>query len=267
MDMSAVYSWLPNERPKATQAIQEASELLEKNKGIIRKLGLQLLQVLGDDHKINGRYQAAEETYLSLLSRYQTTPVDADLQLMFAYDALGWVQMRLGDLEKAEVNLRRALQMAVASYGARSSLTLRSKVTLAEVLSKLGRSEEAEVLCAQLVDQLNQNHISGVSLPKDSISQLNALAQIFKTRGDHKGAKDAYAVVVEDRRKIFGNEHPMTLWAAAQLAASQRAAGEILEAQDAFIKLLPLQEKVLGSEHPDLKETRRHLQELETITG
>jgi tetratricopeptide (TPR) repeat protein len=262
MDLSVLYSWLPDQRPKASQLIHEAYHVLIYESSAPREIAIQLLQALGDDHKINGRYEKAGTAYLQLLDTYQSSPPDTDPQLIFVYDALGWVQMRLGQLDKAEKSLRSALEMAVEFYGARSPFTLRSKVTLAEVLSKLGQAEEAESLCTQLTEQLEQHHLNGVPLPKDSISQLNTLALIYKARGDHLRTKEAFAVVVEDRRKIFGGEHPMTLWATAQMALAQRAAGELDAAREVFAILLPLQEKILGSEHPDVKESKNQLEEI-----
>jgi hypothetical protein len=95
--------------------------------------------------------------------------------------------MRRGQLELARTHLRKALNIAAEHYGSRSPLTLRSKVTLAEALGKLGRHDETEAICASLKEQLRQYHENRLALPKDSISQLNNLAAIYMQGGGGGG--------------------------------------------------------------------------------
>jgi tetratricopeptide (TPR) repeat protein len=263
VDLSLIYGWVPGQRLQATHLIQEAYEIFTAASYPLTSMTIELMQALGDDHKVNGRYVAAKGVFKQLLSIASEQSVLSRPQFIFTYDALGWVEMRLDQLDEAEKNLRTALDMVVSTYGTGSPLTLRSKVTLAEVLSKLGRSDEAETFCEQLVEQLRQHYVNGRALPKDSVSQLVTLALVYKARGDYNGAKKAFAVVVDDRRKVFGQEHPMTLNANFQMAMVQFAAGENDEACELFSTLLPLQVKVLGIEHPDVKETKRYLGELE----
>jgi tetratricopeptide (TPR) repeat protein len=263
MNMSFIYGWLPGQRPKATQLIQEAYDLFIAAGIPLDSLAIELIQALGDDHKVNGRYDAAKLVFKQLLQMASQQNEPSHPQFIFTYDALGWVEMRLGQLDEAERALRTALDMVVSTHGTKSPLALRSKVTLAEVLSKLGRLDEAELFCEQLVEQLHQHRTNGTALPKDSVSQLVTLALVYKARGDYGSAKDAFAVVVDERRKLFGIEHPMTLAATFQMAIVQFAVGEVGEAGHLFSTLLPLQMKVLGIEHPDVKETKRYLGELE----
>jgi tetratricopeptide (TPR) repeat protein len=263
INLSFIHGWMPGQRPKATQLIKEAYDVFIEADLPLTSMTIELMQALGDDHKINGRYDAAKAVFKELLGLASEQSVLSRPQFIFTYDALGWVEMRLGQLDEAEQDLRTALDMVISTYGTRSPFTLRSKVTLAEVLSKVGRMDEAEALCAQLVEQLRQHRANGTALPKDSVSQLVTLALVYKSRADYKSAKDAFAVVVEDRRKVFGNEHPMTLAATFQMAMVQSAAGEVNEAGVVFSALLPLQIRALGTEHPDVKDTNRYLKALE----
>jgi len=179
---------------------------------------------------------------------------------MFALDSLGWVNMRLGALEVAEAHLQDAKDLAAQIYGNHSPMTLRSKVTLAEVLSKRGRHDEAEALCAELKRQLHQHRHDGVPLPKDSISQLSTLAAILMQEEKFREAKETYQVVVDDRRRMFGDTHGMTLWAEMQLGIATVKAGDEDSAKIILRNLLPRQEKALGEDHPNVKEVKRMLE-------
>jgi Flp pilus assembly protein TadD len=112
------------------------------------------------------------------------------------------VNLRLGRLDDAAAQLSDALDLAKATYGNNSPLTLRPKVTFAEVLGKLGSMEEAGELLQELVAE---------RLPKDSVSWLNTLAAVYVQLGRVKEAEETYRKVVEDRRRVWGAEHPMTL--------------------------------------------------------
>jgi tetratricopeptide (TPR) repeat protein len=133
---------------------------------------------------------------------------------------------------------------------------------LAEVLNKLGRAEEAEVLCTELKAQVQQHRDNGTPLPKDSISQLNTLAAVYVQQKKFEEAIETYGAVVDDRKKIFGDAHPMTLWATMQLAIAKESEGSLEEALRMFEDLLPKQIKILGEVHPDVKESESRLQGL-----
>ncbi|KIN06748.1 hypothetical protein OIDMADRAFT_46679 [Oidiodendron maius Zn] len=132
-------------------------------------------------------------------------------------------------------------------------------MTLAEVLNKLNRGTEAEVLCAELISQVKEHRENGSALPKDSISQLNTLAAVFVQQGKWRDAIETYDAVVQDRKNMFGDEHPVTMWAMQQ-------AGENEQAKSLFEVLLPRQKKILGEEHPDIKESEEMLASLKTLT-
>jgi tetratricopeptide (TPR) repeat protein len=183
---------------------------------------------------------------------------------MFALDSLGWVCMRLNRLDESARNLEGALKIATANYGSLSTFTLRSKVTLAEVLNKLGRADEAEVLCTELKTQVQQNRDNGTPLPKDSISQLNTLAAVYVQQKKFDEAIETYGAIVDDRKKIFGDAHPMTLWATMQWAIAKESKGSLEEALRMFEDLLPKQIKILGETHPDVKEGKSRLQGLKS---
>ncbi|MER5584779.1 tetratricopeptide repeat protein [Streptomyces asoensis] len=65
--------------------------------------------------------------------------------------------------------------------------------------------------------------------------------------------------VVADQERLLGGEHPHTLTARANLAASYLHAGRIAEAAELLERVVADQERLLGSEHPSTLTARARL--------
>ena len=78
-------------------------------------------------------------------------------------------------------------------------------------------------------------------------------------RGKYEDAKKTFNAIVDDRRRLFGEEHGLTLWAEMQLGIAMDKAGDGEAARETFTNLIPRQEKVLGSDHPDVKDVKKRL--------
>jgi Tetratricopeptide repeat/NACHT domain len=271
LDVGEVYGWLPGARQESNLRFTEALDLVQRlgltssHEEDISDLVVMSFQAQADALKRGGKYEEAGELLTQLLEilKRQAADQGRDANIMFALDSLGWVCMRLGRLEEAATHLERALDLASIVYGSTSSMTVRSRMTLAEVLQKLGRSEEAEQLCQDLVDQLREHRLNGVHLPRDSVTQLNTLAGVYMAQKNFAGAVDTFEVVVEDRARMFGKDHPMTLWACMQLGLAREAGGEDRDSLTSlFEELVPRQEQVLGSDHPDVRTSKGVLEKL-----
>jgi len=262
MDLAELYGWLPNKTLDPLPLLRQASELASAPTD-----RAEVFQALADYYKRDGKYDIAQSHLEDLISEAKEHFITNDKRFAFAYDSLGWVCMRQNKLEEATLYLDQALAIAVSNYGSTSPYTLRSKVTLAEVLSKLGRADEAEVLCKDLKAQVDEYREIGVQLPKDSISQLNTLAAVYMQQGKFDDAIGTYKSVVEDRTKVFGDGHRMTLWATMQLGIAKQAGGLLNEAAELFEVLLPKQVAELGEDHPDVKESKTRLDTLRVPFG
>ena len=260
LDLSEVYSWLPKYQKQTLSLLQAALQISSQHSSPeAQELAVVAHQALADEYKRNGKYEDAQKLLGNLLHLAHDSIPPNDPKIMFALDSLGWVCMRLGQLEASETHLQKALDIATEHYGSRSPLTLRSKVTLAEVLGKLQRYDEAEVICASLIEQLRQYRENSVALPMDSISQLNTLAAIYMQRGNYDDAKETFRVIVDDRRRLFGEDNRLTLWAEMQWGIAMENAGDGEAARKTFERLITKQEKVLGSDHPDFKDIKKRL--------
>lgn len=255
LDLAEVYSWSIGYEKNVTSLLLEALEMSSQLPPP-ESLGHEVTarQALADEYKRNGKYEEAQKLLEDLLSLAKEYFPPNDSKVMFALDSLGWVCMRRGQLEPAATYLQQALDIAIYLYGSHSPMALRSKVTLAEVLGKLGRQEQAESLCNTLKEQLRQHNENGVPFPKDSISHLNVLAAIYMQENKYEEAKYIYKVVVEDRRKLFGEKHRLTLWAEMQYGISMDEGGDRGAARKLFEALIERQQSILGEDHPDVNE-------------
>ena len=263
LELGELYSWLPTQQSRVFGILEEAVLLADKLPAReVISLKVAAYQALADELKRNSEYEKAKNVLQTLLETASGALSAEDPAPMFALDSLGWVSMRCGQLKHAASYLQRALKIAASQFGSASPLTLRSKVTLAEVLGKLGQHEEAEKLCDSLQQQLAKHRESGVPLPKDSISQLNILATIYMQQEKYEQAQATYRVVVDDRRNLFGKDHRLTLWAEMQLGIAMLKGGDLAGAKEVLGGLLPRQAKVLGPQHRDVKDVRALLADI-----
>ncbi|RVX68689.1 hypothetical protein B0A52_07116 [Exophiala mesophila] len=277
LDLAEVCDWLPGLRARSGRLFQEAYNLAmdlnlsEATSPADVALGLATSQAFADSEKRAGKYAHARDILNKLLPEISAQAVasERDTMLMYALDGLGWVCMKLGRLDEAASHLKEALDIATKLHGSTSSLTLRSKVTQAEIMVELGRSDEAMGLCQQLIRQLEEwQQGEGIPIPSDSISHLNTLANVFMAEHKFAEAAQTFSAVVKNRSETFGIDHPITLWATMMLGlAMEKADADPREVMTLFNDLIPRQEKALGAQHPDVDTSRKALVRAQTIVA
>lgn len=268
IELAELYSWLPERgdrvAPQLREAIDISSQSMDGDK--CRDLITAARQALADGLKRNGRYADAQELLKGLIEDITRTSSDEHPALSFAYDSLGWVLSRQGNLEEANTFLQKALDASVKQFGSSSPHTLRSRLTLAEVLVKLGRNDEAQELYSFLENQLRKSDRDGgqitSDLPKDSVADLNILAGIYMQQGKYSEAKTTFRMVVDERKKMFGANSRLTLWAEMQYGLAANGEGNAEQAEVILSGLLPRQIDVLGLEHQDVKDVTKVLQDI-----
>lgn len=168
-----------------------------------------------------GASEQARELLETLLAQtielnriYMTMSGDGcEVEQCLTSDSLGWICMRLGLFEESAVHLEKAVQLATKIHGTTSHHTARSKLTLAVVLIKLSKRQEAEELCKQLMRALQQHYVNGIPLSQDSINQLNVLADVYTSQTKHADAVSTWEVAADDAAKALGTNHALTVWA------------------------------------------------------
>ncbi|KAJ7614774.1 P-loop containing nucleoside triphosphate hydrolase protein [Roridomyces roridus] len=76
-------------------------------------------------------------------------------------------------------------------------------------------------------------------------------ACIYYDGGNFEQAKGLCEMDLERQRELFGNDHPDTLFAMANLAATYWQLGQYQEAEGLGISVLQGRQKLLGNDHPD----------------
>lgn len=271
IELAELYSWLPGNEEQVSMKLTEAIDLFSQSTDPkCKDLLITAQQALADDLKRNGNYAEAQIVLQNLVKNALANVSDQHPALPFAYDSLGWVLSRQGRLLDAATYLRKALEIGSKHFGSKSPYTLRTRLTLAEVLAKLGQNEEADALCSALENQLVE-HTQGRDsqakhvIARDSVAHINILAGIYMHQGKYAKGRDTFQMVVDDRTLMFGADSRLTLWAEMQLGLATRKAGDAEKARAIFSKLLPRQFRVLGPNHQDVKDVNKALQELEEL--
>ena len=83
------------------------------------------------------------------------------------------------------------------------------------------------------------------------LSLLFGLARYDYERGDYSSAKELYQATEATSRRIRGDDHPDTLAAMGNVAATLGALGEHAAARDLQQQVLAGSRRVLGDDHPD----------------
>ncbi|KAJ7840938.1 putative kinesin [Mycena olivaceomarginata] len=114
-------------------------------------------------------------------------------------------------------------------------------------------------MSVRLTEDAYQGRIGLMSHIDSLIPDLAAIKSMFHTEyariyfdsGRFKEAEDLDAMVLEKRKQLLGADHPDTLQAMANLAATYRQLGRYKEAEPLESTVLEKQKQLLGADHPD----------------
>lgn len=177
-----------------------------------------------------------------------------NLQTLEVTDALGVIRWQQGRFSQAAKLHERAFEGFTKAKGVHDPDTLRAKGNIGRILSKNCEYDEAikvhSETAAGLKQQLGTSH-------QDTLSAMDDLAMSYLERSVHKAtagedlphAHRIILEVVELRKKTLGQEHPLTLWAIANLARVENARGHRSEAESLFRAGILVAERNLGPNH------------------
>jgi tetratricopeptide (TPR) repeat protein len=86
-----------------------------------------------------------------------------------------------------------------------------------------------------------------------------AIAFVLYDKGQYSDAERMFRVVLQERERVLGSEHPDALETRNDLEAALYYEGKYAEAEAEARTLLAIRGKVLGPEHPDTLRTRNNL--------
>jgi len=164
-----------------------------------------------------------------------------------ARTTIGRTYWRLGDLEKAEANARRAVELRREHLGEEHPDTLEATNNLAAVLVARGRLSEAEPLLRTTLEI--QRRVTG-SDDERTLTTMNNLGNTLQNQGRLAEAEPLYREVLEARRRVLGQEHTDTLSSLSNLATLVLEQRRLGEAERLMREVLEMSRRVLGAEHP-----------------
>lgn len=177
-----------------------------------------------------------------------------DLQTLEVADALGVTRWQQGRFSEAGKLHERAFEGFAKVKGLHDPDTLRAKGNIGRILTKNCDYDEAITLHSETVTGLKQQ--LGPS-HQDTLSAMDDLAMSYLERSinsatageDLPHAHRIILEVFELRKKRLGKDHPLTLWAIANLARVENAKRHRSEAESLFRAGILVAERNLGPTH------------------
>ena len=100
-----------------------------------------------------------------------------------------------------------------------------------------------------------------LGMHSESLATMHDLTLTYRKKRQLDKAESSFAVVIEGRKKVFGEEHQSTLETMHELACVYSEQNRLDEAYDLFLIVIETRQKVLGVEHEDTLKTREVLAE------
>jgi serine/threonine-protein kinase len=221
--------------------------------------------------------------------------VDSDLRAQpelqaVLRDALGRVYYSLGDYEKAQALLERALAEKRAQLGPLDVRVAQTMSALAVTYFDRERIDDGERMQRDALNIVSQRLGAGSLATAKSMTQLgrilrergqlddaeknlrqaitileqrgpadeslsvaeNFLASVLVLRNDLNGAEQLYRRMLARDSELLGEDHPLVLKNLASLAVVLEQRGDFGRARCAYTEALDAMRRVLGNQHPDL---------------
>ncbi|MGW4115296.1 FxSxx-COOH system tetratricopeptide repeat protein [Actinosynnema sp. NPDC004786] len=169
-----------------------------------------------------------------------------------------------GSYSRAEHELTAALEPQHKILGDDHPDTLRTRVTLASVLTTEGKFDAAE---AEFHTTLAiQTTLLGETHP-DTLDTRSRLAVALRARDRLDEAEAEFRAVLHHQVTILGAEHRQTLDTRNRLAHLMHLQGRVAEAEAEFRAVLAARETVLGRHHINTLDSRSELASLLHVRG
>jgi eukaryotic-like serine/threonine-protein kinase len=227
------------EAARATEEAETARRVTEFMTGLFR---------VSDPSEARGSTITAREVLDKGVERIDTELASQPLVQARLMQAMGDVYRGLGLLQKAEVLLRRNVELRRQLGAPHDAEGLKSLNSLGAVLSAEGKYSEAERCYREALEvrrvALGPDH-------PDTLKSLSNLNGLFYNQGRWSEAEAGFREVLSARERMLGSDHVLTLTAVSNLAATVQVQGRFGEAADLYRRSLEGLRRTVGADHPD----------------
>ncbi|MFT5407882.1 MAG: tetratricopeptide (TPR) repeat protein [Verrucomicrobiales bacterium] len=226
------------------ESIKIAEKKLEDDEEISANRRAKLQHTIAEVYQSLGSYNAA----ITIMEKYRDPYLEGggtdDEHMIGALsDLASYYSDSRRDVDAQELR-ERVLTSSRERLGSDHPETLTALHTLALSYQKSGRSEEARAMIEEALAK--SRTING---PEHG-STLSILFALYGYYNGQEGLEKSIELL-EIFNRVYGAEHPMSLYAMDRVANSLRGVGRVEESVTMCEELLGLRRKVIGSNHPD----------------
>jgi tetratricopeptide (TPR) repeat protein len=234
------------DRPGARAVLTRTLELCGATVGADGADAAALHNMLGIVGKFTGTFDAAAEHYARALEIYERLQA-APAIIATLHHNLGGLAHSRGDLETAERETRRALEMRTASHGPAHPDTAADRGQLGGILSELGRHEEAERELRRTAQDFAAAF--GPDHFEVAIAHTSLGAALHRV-GRLDEADAAYRQGLSARERTQGAEHPMLAPTLLNLSALCEERGDRDAARAFAVRAAAVLDGAVTADHP-----------------
>ena len=246
------------DRPGARAVLTTTLELCERTLGPDDPDAAGVHNMLGIVGKFMGTFDDAAAHYARALEIYQDHDGVPGV-IATLHHNLGGLAHSRGDLDTAERETRRALELHTASHGATHPDTAADRGQLAAILSELGRHDEAERELRRTADDFAAAY--GPDHVEVAIAHT-ALGAALHRAGRLDEADAAYRQGLTARERTQGATHPMLAPTLLNLSALCEQRGSPSEARAYAQRAVDVLAGAVTADHPHRIAAQQRLAEL-----
>ena len=205
----------------------------------------------------------AQELYQkSLKIRLEINPESS--KIAETYNNLGLLYDYLGDFQKAEENLQKALEIRLKVFGPNHPSTATTYNNLGLLSFNMGNYQTAEDF---------YNKALGIRLEKfgekhaETATSYNNLGLLYETMRNYQRSKENLRRALRIFRNLFGENHGGTATSYNNLGLLCESMGKIEKAEEYYLKSLKIREFLYGKQNGDTATSYNNLGALYYIKG
>ncbi|MEM9529778.1 MAG: CHAT domain-containing tetratricopeptide repeat protein [Pseudomonadota bacterium] len=215
-------------------------------------------------HRDRGEFDRAEPLYRDILERLSRVGLAKSYDYATVLHEQGRLLAEMGDFERGELLLSRALERYLAALGNDHLFVATARGSLAALYLATDRLEAAaEEFEASLA--LYRRSVGEENLY--TARALGNLAAVYQAQEDYAKARPLLEQAISKLAALLGPNHPDTLGYRNNLAVLLLAEKQYDAAHEALVAALSRVEARLGPEHPSSNSIRQNLAYVTTLRG